>query len=559
MAHSASVFAQSPAQNTSSQVLREQEQQKEHDLLYEKLFTTPRASSIETGPQSQESKETPPVKVFIKKIIVQGATVISQQDIQAITGKFENREMTIKDIRSMMGQLNALYIKKGYITSFGYLPPQNLNQGQLLIKMFEGKIGKVIIKGNHYFSTQSLKKYSTLVQGQLLNYYPLKHYVDYLNRNPDRNARASIASGVEPGTSDVTVNLKDRLPIHFKYDYDNYGSKYIGRNEYHTTIWDTNFLGADDTASYGYQTTPDHQLVGWNVGYSLPIGTRNALNFSAQKSRTHLGAELKPLEIYAKSKTYSASWDTTLLQTPAWNAHANLGFLYKDNIDLFIEDLTGAGRDRLREASYGGDISHLDPFGRTYFNAAILTGIPDFLGGLKPKDPRSSVPGSGGEFTKATLDLIRLQKLPFDTVLIWNTETQQSSATLPSAEQFQAGGESNNRGYPAGDLVGDAGYSSSWNLAIPLYPIPRNWRIPFTKTTIYNGIKFVPFYDWSRIVTFKPLIGGKKVQTLRSDGVGLQANISDVLSWKIEYAWPLSQPASDKKKSRLLMSLSLHF
>jgi len=545
--------------DTSSQILREQDQQQEHDSLYDNFLTTPRPSTIETAPKLKENKRTPPTTIFIKSIVVQGYTVISSYNIFEITSKFENRQLTIHDFRTIIGQLDALYTQKGYITSFAYLPPQHFSQDTLIINVFEGKIGKIKINGNHYFSNKTINRYLTFEPNQILNYYPLKSNLDYLNRNPDRYAKATIESGTAPGTSDININVHDQFPIHFKYDYDNEGSKYIGHNEYHTSIWDTNFLGLDHTASYGYTTSPDHELVAWNLGYSLPIGLNDTLNFTAQHSQTHLGANLKPLEVYGKSTTYTGTWTRILLQTQTWTAHANLGFAYKNNYDLFLETYFDRGRDDLREITYGGDINHLDPLGRTYFNAAILTGIPDFLGGLKYKDPQATVLGSGGQFTKATLDLIRLQKLPFNTVLIWNTETQQSSATLPSAEQFQAGGITNNRGYPAGDLVGDAGYSSSWNLAIPLYPIPRDWMIPFTKSTIYNSIKLVPFYDWARVVTYKPSAGTKKDGDLRSVGVGLQGNVSKYVSWKIEYAWPLGQPATDQKKSRLLTSLSVSF
>ncbi|MDD5595645.1 MAG: POTRA domain-containing protein, partial [Candidatus Omnitrophica bacterium] len=55
-------------------------------------------------------------------------------------------------------KITEIYRKKGRTTSRAYLPPQTIKDGILTIKVIEGKVGKIDIRGNRYFRTSLLEK-----------------------------------------------------------------------------------------------------------------------------------------------------------------------------------------------------------------------------------------------------------------------------------------------------------------------------------------------------------------------------------------------------------------
>lgn len=143
--------------------------------------------------------------------------------------------------------------------------------------------------------------------------------------------------------------------------------------------------------------------------------------------------------------------------------------------------------------------------------------------------------------------MLRLQKLFFDSTLLWRNQLQFSSSKLTSTEQFQIGGPANNRGYPAAEFVGDQGYFMSWELAQPPYFISKSWKIPFTDAKIYDAFRLVEFYDWSNVHLNSLQPGDEKSRTLRSAGCGARINILKNFSGRYEIGWPLDKKPSDGK------------
>lgn len=246
------------------------------------------------------------------------------------------------------------------------------------------------------------------------------------------------------------------MPVHLRLDYDNYGSRYVRKNRYSGTLSHNNIFGLDDILSLQYQAgeAEAYQLI--SMRYLVPVSDRTKLGGYATDSNLTLGKEYADLDARGKSRMYGVFASHEILNIDELTVTINTGFDYLDSFNF--QSGAEQSRDRMRVAKLGFDMDYSDQlFGgaRTIFSTEADLGFANIMGGMKAKDDRSSRVGSGGKFLKFPVSLLRLQKMPFSSSLLWKNSAQLSSYTLAASQQIQLGGISNVRGYPSGEYVGD--------------------------------------------------------------------------------------------------------
>ncbi len=520
----------------------------EREIEKEKLLRE-RIEKVKEKPKIEEKLPTtaPPSKaaekIVVNKINVTGVTLVSQKEIDSIIIPFENKELILQELQKAADLITDAYRKKGYVTSRAYLPPQKIEKGTVEIRVIEGITGDVEIRGNRYFKASLLRKKIALKKDQPFNYNILRRGLSKINVEPDHSAKAILMPGKEPGTTDVVLEVKDRLPVHVGFNYDNYGSRYIDENRFKTTLTHNNLFGWDDKLALQYQLAEAENYVLTNSRYLLPLADNLQVGLSASRTKLRLGEVYEDLQARGKSELYSIYATRVLIDKENMGLSLNLGFDYKDVINFQLGDETS--RDRLRVAKTGLDFDLSDRFGRTIITEELDYGIPGLFGGLKRQDIRVSRADSGGRFIKHTVNLIRLNSMPFNSRLLWKNQLQLSPYILPAAEQFQIGGISNVRGYPAAEVVGDKGYSMSWELSFPPYLVPKTLKVPFSKAKFYDALRIVTFYDWANARLIRPQPGEEETKTLRAIGCGLRFNLPEDFSFRTDIGWALDNEPSD--------------
>ncbi len=541
-------FAQITAVNQASGLeqqrqLREKDnawrQRLEHGISEEK--ETPAIPAVESVDiEDQQGSE----QVLITSIIVEGNTILSVKVINKIILPYENRMLSMSDLQQVADLLTDAYRQRGYITTRAVLSPQQISNHIVIIKVVQGQMGQLEVRGNHYFKERVFARRVELKKGEAFNYNRLRNNLRDINEHPDRYVTTSLMPGKEPGQTDVLFDVKDRIPLHAAISYDNFASKYIGSNEYTATVTDNNLLGFDDMMSLQYQTTDrqSYQMIG--ARYVVPVSNTTNMGFFLAHNDLKLQRELKDINARGKSKVYSVFVDQTLVNKPYMKIVADAGFDYKDVYSFELNN--EVSRDRLRVAKLGFNVDYTDSFyGRNIFSNEFYAGIPNIMGALYDKDSRSSRVGAGGQFTKDTIDLLRLQQMPLDTALLIKTEAQLAGSVLPAVEQYQLGGIANVRGFGPGEAVGDSGETLTTELSVPLYFIPRNTLAPFSKEKLYDATRIAAFYDLGHVNLRNPQVGESKNRTLDSAGCGLRFNLPENFSSRLDAAWPISGKTAD--------------
>lgn len=515
----------------------------EEERLRQKIEKKPKPVEIEEKLPELPALAESAQKVWVKKITVSGITAVAQKEVNAIIAKYENQELTLTDMNKVAGLITDIYRQKGYITSRAYLPPQNITEGLLEIKIVEGVVGDIEIKGNRYFKSALLRNKIALEKGEIFNYDILKRGVSKINESPDRYAKTVIAPGKEAGTTDTILEVKDHLPLHAQLDWNNYASRYINKDRYTCQLSHNNLLGLDDKLIFQYQLSEASRYYLRSMRYILPLPKDLDLDFFVMSSRVKLGEEYEDSDVRGKTKFYSLTVNRPMLDRENLDIKLSLGFDYKDTTNYQLQ--TVSSHDRLRVLRTGLDIDMIDSYGRSIVSNELDLGLSDLMGGLKKQDSNASRSGSGGKFVKDTISFVRLHNMPKNSQLLWRTQLQLSPYILTSMEQFQIGGISNCRGYPPAEVVGDRGYSTSFEWSFPLYGLDRQIKVPFSSAKLYDALRISFFYDWANARLRRPVNDEQKERTLRSIGWGMRFSLPEDFSLRLDFGWPLDNTPSD--------------
>ncbi len=497
--------------------------------------------------------------IYVSKFNVTGTTIIPKSDIDKVLVLFKNKKITGTKLQECADKITKLYWKRGYITSYAYITKVNIKEGTVNIRVVEGKIGKIIVKGNKYYSSDLLKKRLGVESGEIFDVNVLKQNLFIINKHPDRRVKLKINLTKEEGVVNIVLLVKDRLPFHVTFDGDNYGSHYIFYRRYRTLFNFNNLTGRDDTLQIKFQIAEAnaHKLA--DIDYRIPLS--NDLLFQLYllpDKREDYYYEREPMNMHKRARKWYFYFYKDLINRPGCTLTANIGFIY---MDIFWYAYGHNVRsDRFRIITGGIDLLKKDKKSTTLISHIWEVGIPRMWGGAAGKDPNCSVLGAGGDYKKTELIVARRQKLFADIEYFVKTHLQLASHTLTGVNAFSIGGYFgiiDMRGYPRAQYFGDNGISINTGFSFPPFFLPRNAVVPFSKgAKWHDALRLFIFFDcaqaWKKSPkrayekASNPLLSANATDdegrdTLRSAGFGFTFSIPKKgLSVRVDLGWPLT-------------------
>ena len=126
--------------------------------------------------------------------------------------------------------------------------------------------------------------------------------------------------------------------------------------------------------------------------------------------------------------------------------------------------------------------------------------------------------------------------MPWDGYLSLRSQFQIASRTLPSSEQFQLGGANSVRGYPEGDYLCDTGAHLNADWVMPMYLIPKEWKLSGSDIPLRHQIEPVIFADIGGRGQKKMIGGERRGKFLAGAGGGLRIRFFNKISCRLEWA-----------------------
>ncbi|MFA5146941.1 MAG: POTRA domain-containing protein [Candidatus Omnitrophota bacterium] len=528
-------LAQTPTagQEPEAQASRYQKEiERRQRELEEKRVRPPRAEVEEEKPKPSGVTVT----FTLASVAVTGSTIFKEADLSPTYQPYLNRTVTFEDLDKITENIKAKYREKGYLTTNVYVPEQEIRDGNIEIRVLEGKMGSLNVEGNRFFSTRSITRYFHTKKDELLNINVLQRDLLRLNQNPDLEVKSVIGAGKEAGTTDITLKAEERFPYHLGGGVDNHGSRLTGKYRTFVLFWSSNFTGNFDVIFVNSLLSED--AFGESVSYALPITTVGTkLGIDASYFELKLGQEYLIYDITGKTQIYSPYLSQELYLSEDLQVTGKAGIDIKCIKKKMHTEVTA--KEDLRLPYAGLDIIGNDDHGQTSFTPRFVFGTSGFLGASRRNDPLASRTDTGGFFFKYEHTLERLQRMCYGSYLDASFQFQIASHTLPSAEQFQLGGMNSVRGYPEGDYLADLGGSLSVDWIFPMYLIPADWKLPCSETPLRRQIEPVVFFDIGGGKLNKTYPGEKREKFLMGAGGGLRVNFKRNLSMRFEWAGAL--------------------
>ena len=473
-------------------------------------------------------------KVMVRRIEVKGNDSISSKHIKRWVKDYLDKELSIKDIYEMCHVIDQHYAKEGYFLARAYPPPQELDDETLVIEVLEGKLGNVTVVGNKHYSESFIRSYFKSLQNKPLKYEQFLRALSLLNENSDMTAGAVFEKGKEVGYADVIVRVNDSRPIHLYLNGNNYGrnlttnARVGGRFDWGNVVTQGDTFSVAEVVGF-----PVDALYFTDVKYNVPIN-RNGTSLEAQYLYSQFKIEeLTSLHLKGRSVIGTLKVNQALTRTRSLSVDVFSYFDYKQIKNFVLGRSTSY--DKLRVLTVGSLIDHFSRSrDRDYLVVQFAAGIPDFLGGLKAVDHRSSRRGAGGRFFIFTADYDRIQHLPKDCYFYFHGSGQLTPNKLTLPEQIYIGGSDTVRGFPLAVALGDNGYYVNFEFRVP--PL-----------LLANKKFFKSNKKWKDIVQFDAFLdhGGVFLQSERNTflwgtGVGLRINGPYTLSLSVDVGFPLN-------------------
>ena len=513
------------AQERAGEVLRQLEQ---GDTTPKKRPALPALDGL---PQQESEKarritHEDTTRFFVKRIEVHGGGLLTEDEVNTATRPVDGTQQTLAELLAVADKLTTLLRTKGYLTSYAYIPSQELKDGIITIRVIAGTLGNVSVSGNQSYSGAFIRGHlEKLKDTGALNEAELMRQLLILNENDSLDARAALRAGKEPGSTDIQVSVKDKRPFHAGLGYDNFGSNSISRSRLsgHVGVGNLAFDGDMLTLSgmTGLNAIDIDRLSYGRAEYRTAInhsGTQLGAYYA--NSLYQAGGNIASLGLNGRANVAGLYLSHPLIRTSSNSLTLKLGFEYKDVSDYMLGVLNSRDRIRTLQTELNHDFS--DPFGgRNVLTAGWVTGLRGFLNGAEGRDSKSSRLNATGDFNRLTLDVARYQSLGGQHRLVLKAGGQYSPDELFVAEQYSLGGAYSVRGYRPSFRNGDSGYTlgAELHLALTNAVQKSDDLIPPINTT---SLFLVPFVDHGGVYRNNPQPGEASSSDLTSLGTGLR-------------------------------------
>lgn len=522
--------------STSGQSHAQDSSQNDVDRIERRLEDVrPSDQRGEQGPVPTEARPAPgeaaSVGEFVLSAVVfSGNSVFEQTDLAPLYEELLAQRVGQAEISALANAITRKYREAGYVLSRAVIPPQQVIGGVLRVDVIEGFVDEVEVVGGGSADQRVAGYFASVRRDRPLRLRRLERSVLLANDLPGVSVADSALEPTDtPGAFRLTVEIT-RDPVEGQIFLDNRGTPEAGPLESWTSLASNSALGLDEQIRLGLFTNPvdPKELIYVEAQYLQPVGDDGTeLRLTASKADLDSGGDL------AESDTESASRGVELrVSHPVLRTRARSLWL-RGTLDWFDQEEDSFGQtsydDRLRVARLGADWWQPDLWnGSLYIEAQASQGLKLF-GASERGRAELSRSDAGGAFTKAELEIQRVQTVTDRISVLAQARGQLSADPLLSSEEFAVGGRAYGRGYDFGEISGDDGVAGLVELRFDGTP-ETEW---LQRWQLYG------FYDLGAV--WNDGIEGKfERQSLASTGVGLRLTLPHEIFASLELAKPLT-------------------
>lgn len=486
-------------------------------------------------------------KFTVNKIVFQGNTKIKSKVLEGLATDIIGQDIYFEDLLAFALRVSRYYQAKGYLTSYAYVPEQQIVDGVVTVAVSESLVDNLEISGNKWARNWYLKNIvmgrDGLREGTVFNAKALQGALRELNEENYIQAQSSISKDGED--TNLELNVRDKFPLRFNFGWDDYGREYTGVQRASFLLGLDNLTGLGDKI-YGGAILSSGST-GALAGYSIPVspyGTRVSFDYS--NSNVHLGGPYKFLNVKGHSQSLGVRVSHPVIKNAKTDVVVYTGIDFV-NADTYAHRLNMSLSDyKLFVVRSGIRGIRDDKYGRWLGTLGVDVGLPGASGTAYNGGPQ-------GSFVKILAGATRVHRIFGRVIGLVRINGQYSPNRLYAVEQMQIGGPYTLRGYQPAELIGDYGVTGTVEVRTP---------IPGFRKILPNKIKFVDdkvrlaaFYDFGWVKEHNQLYNYPQ-NFLHSVGFGSYINVTDWISLQFGVGFPLGQKYYDESTARFYFGVN---
>lgn len=420
---------------------------------------------------------------------VQGNSVLSDAELQALLQPFTNVDVSLPQIREAAAVVQQAYEDAGWLARVD-VPAQDITEGSVTLQVTESRLGRVNFDANAT-GLVDRERVQAVVLAHQREGQPI--YLPELNRAlllaDDMNGISVVGSlqpGAQPGTTDVVLNSTAQPPYSLDLSLDNTNARAVGAHKLTAAAGWVSPSGLGEAYSAQAFVSEGAEFV--RVGASAPVpGVWGSRGLKASVYFSHMNYEIvtpdgdgKKQDISGKSQTAGVDLNYPLVRTRQSNLYLTVGLEER----RYRGQANGQANSHYQVSGEQAGLSgnFFDGLGGGAATTYGLTWRTGRVGASQLKDVENT--DVQGRYRKFNWNLSRQQTLTSSLSLYVAVQGQNTGRKLlDSSENMSLGGVSGVRAYPSGEASAPQGQLTNLELRWRLSP---EWLI-------------TPFYDHGRI------------------------------------------------------------
>lgn len=487
---------------------------------------------LQNAPEGAEN-----ITFALDNLEIDGVSAYGAENLNPFYADMLGDVVSLADIYGLANTLTQKYRNDGYILTQVIVPPQTIENGTVQLRVIEGHVDQIIIEGEEGSATDIIRKYaSNLKENNILNAQKLERYLLLINDLPGVSARSVLSpSATKTGASDLTI-IVERDKYEAEVSLDNHGSRFLGPYQASFSNSLNSVLGFNERISAQFVISGDKnrtdELLFGSLLYEQPInqyGTK--VRFLGSITSTEPGFTLDQFDVEGQSHFLSATVTHPFIRSRTTNIFGRASFDLR-SVDS-KNDLEPTRKDRIRSVRVGATAQFIDTFMGVGVNAIdfeVSQGV-DIFG--SSQNGATSLTRAAGDpnYTKAELQLQRLQRLTSQLNLLVAGQGQWASSALLSSEEFGVGGTDIGRGYDSSEIVGEDGIAGKVEL---------QWNEPHAIKYV-DDYQLYSFFDAGRVWNQDATTSAGKRESISSTGIGIRADLTEHTQAAFSVAFPLTR------------------
>jgi hemolysin activation/secretion protein len=488
---------------------------------------------LETSPDSEFSSDS---RFFIfSNIILEGNTTLPEITLQTLVQPYVGRKVNIAELEELRQKLTQLYIDEGYINSGAIIPTDAIVKDTLHIKIIEGQLDEINIKGLGRLREGYIKNRLQDDPDKPFNLKHLQESFQLLLADPLINQmKGHLLPGASSGHSVLDLDVIRAQPYDLTLFGDNYRPPSIGGEAFGLTGQIYNLTGLGD--AFDFTFIKSEGSTRYAGGFNVPIndwGTQAYFHFDEGESVV-IEQPIQKLNI--ESQVHNLEWGFSHLLINTLNQQFNVGLqlAIRENettlsgvpFSFVPGEPTGRNQATVwRTFQYYMHRWERQAFAlRSTFNIGM-----DALGAT----PKTSNDFPSSEFFSWLGQAQYAYRVLDDgTQVVFRGNAQLSNSPLLPLERISIGGVGTVRGYRENHLVTDNGFSLSTEFHWPL--------IGGSEANSKHRLTIIPFVDYGEAWN-NSTIAPTSQRQLFSVGVGFNWQYKPV-ALDLYYGYAINRP-----------------